>query len=408
LLQLDERYLLELVARSRVDNIKFSDFLPWCSNIGCNPEVGIVRNEIIESELGLSDLSIIYSGFYPQIGGTLRSATFKEYEALSVLNWANLFHANKVLCISSAGNAGRAFFQVAVQKNIPIIVIVPEFALQDFIMPESIKNHQQSHLLIAIKNGVYSDAIQLINILINKFGDELVKEGGVYNIARRCALSYPYVYDCIDNNRVPDHYFQAVGSATGAIATHEANLIINKTNAFQKRVTKIHMAQNTPFTPIVDTWNAKSDSLASYESSDLSSRLSKVKANVLSNTTPPYYPVGGIKDVLSNSSGEVYSVKNTEIQLAKELWSRTGTDVELDPASLVAISALQQAIKSKKVLPGDSVALHLTGGGLGKMQNDENGYHATPSIVIGKDDHTSIYDLVDDYLLNFRKKICQD
>ena len=138
LLQLDERYLLELVARSRVDNIKFSDFLPWCSNMGCNPEVGIVRNEIIESELGLSDLSIIYSGFYPQIGGTLRSATFKEYEALSVLNWANLYHASKVLCISSAGNAGRAFFQVAVQKKIPIIVIVPEFALQDFIMPESI------------------------------------------------------------------------------------------------------------------------------------------------------------------------------------------------------------------------------------------------------------------------------
>jgi len=47
--------------------------------------------------------------------------------------------------------------------------------------------------------------------------------GGARNIARRDGMGTTVLSaaDCI--GRIPDVYFQAVGSGTGAIAAHEAN-----------------------------------------------------------------------------------------------------------------------------------------------------------------------------------------
>jgi len=54
--------------------------------------------------------------------------------------------------------------------------------------------------------------------------------------------------DCI--GRIPDVYFQAVGSGTGAIAAHEANERLLEDGRYGNHTMQLIPSQNVPFIPV--------------------------------------------------------------------------------------------------------------------------------------------------------------
>lgn len=65
--------------------------------------------------------------------------------------------------------------------------------------------------------------------------------------------------------RIPDYYFQAIGSGTGAIAAWEANLRFLQDGRFGAQKMKLMVSQNAPFLPIYHAWNARSRQMLPYD-----------------------------------------------------------------------------------------------------------------------------------------------
>ena len=109
---------------------------------------------------------------------------------------------------------------------------------------------------------------------------------------------------------IPDHYFQAVGSGTGAISAWEANLRLIAGGGYANKKMKLHLSQNHPFTPTYSSWKSKSERLLVMDEPEAKRRIKKTTAGVLSNRNPPYSIAGGVYDALINTRGEMYSVTN--------------------------------------------------------------------------------------------------
>ena len=167
--------------------------------------------------------------------------------------------------------------------------------------------------------------------------------------------------------RIPDHYFQAVGSGTGAIAAWEMNLRLLEDGRFGGGRMKLHLSQNTPFTPMTDAWEAGSRSLTLLPNARRLSRL--IRARVLGNRNPPYAITGGLFDALSDTAGQMYRVTGREARESGRLFDRLeGCDI--DPAAEVALASLRQAVALGRVGPRDVVALNITGGGHRRLRRD--------------------------------------
>ena len=80
--------------------------------------------------LGLENLYITFSGWNPRIGAKMRTCSFKETEAYSVLARMDA-REKRILVVQSAGNTARAFAQVCSDNRIPIVICVPEDNLHD-------------------------------------------------------------------------------------------------------------------------------------------------------------------------------------------------------------------------------------------------------------------------------------
>lgn len=90
---------------------KFSDWLPVHRMLkgSCAPVT--YKSQGLARKLGLSNLYITFSGWWPEKGAFMNTCSFKETEAYSVC--ARLpKDNNKVLVVASAGNTARAFSQV--------------------------------------------------------------------------------------------------------------------------------------------------------------------------------------------------------------------------------------------------------------------------------------------------------
>ena len=46
------------------------------------------------------------------------------------------------------------------------------------------------------KESAYMDAIRLVNKMIERFPNDLVREGGCYNVARRDSMAVPFKSCC--------------------------------------------------------------------------------------------------------------------------------------------------------------------------------------------------------------------
>ena len=196
---------------------RYADWMPIKRTLrkSCAPVT--YKSKGLAQFLGLENLYITFSGWNPRIGAKMRTCSFKETEAYSVLARMDA-REKRILIVQSAGNTARAFAQVCSDNRIPIVICVPEDSLHDLWFRRPLRSCVK---LIAVPHGCdYYDAITLGEKLASD--PRYMLEGGAKNVARRDGMGTT-VLSCVEKmGRIPDAYFQAVGSGTGAIAAWTA------------------------------------------------------------------------------------------------------------------------------------------------------------------------------------------
>jgi cysteate synthase len=235
--------------------------------------------------------------------------------------------------------------------------------------------------LVVSKSGSdYFDAIHLANLACQM--DEFIAEGGAKNIARREGMGTTTLSAVTTIGHIPDYYFQAVGSGTGAIAAYEANLRLIEDGRYGTNLMKLMVSQNTPFIPIFEAWKANSRNMLPLNDEDARLQVSEINAKVLSNRKPPYPIIGGLFDCMKHAGGDVLLATNEEAARAGEIFLKTeGND--LHPAAAVAVATLINAVKEKLIEKDSTILLNITGGGEDKLKKEAatHLFYLKPSLV---------------------------
>ncbi|MGF1603707.1 MAG: cysteate synthase [Thermosynechococcaceae cyanobacterium] len=332
----------------------------------------------LAQQLGLEQLWISFSGYWPERGGQLLTCSFKELEAITVLARTPKDNS-KVLALSSAGNTGRAFAHIYSRYQIPLCLVIPENSLPAIWSTQDFSS--KICLVVVNQSQDYFDAIQL-GRLISKL-DGFFPEGGAANIARRDGMGLTVLDAAVTLGQIPDHYVQAVGSGTGGIAAWEANLRLLEDGRFGNRTMRLHLAQNAPFTPMVNAWQASDPHIKEMTEADAKACISEASAKVLTNRQPAYSIAGGVFDALTASQGSMYAVTNAEALQARKLFADL-EGIDISPASGVATAALQQAVQANKIQKTETVLLNITSGGFERLQQDRGLHYLQPSVGIDR------------------------
>ncbi|MCT4614711.1 MAG: cysteate synthase [Marinifilaceae bacterium] len=355
---------------------RFSDWLPVKKFLKGSSATVTYKSEGLAKELGLSNLYISFSGYWPERNAKFRTCSFKETEAYSVCS--RLDSTNNILVVASAGNTARAFARVCSDNNIPLLLCVPEDNLSALWFDEEINSNVK---LIATKSGSdYFDAIHLSNIACEL--ENFIAEGGAKNIARRDGMGTTVLSAVNEIGRIPDYYFQAVGSGTGAIAAWEANQRFIEDGRFGDNKMKLMVSQNTPFLPMFDAWKQDSRDLLPLDDDKARKQVEEIDAKVLSNRKPPYSIPGGMYDAIKDSKGDVLKATNQEALVAGKLFEKT-EGIDIHPAAAVATASLIDYANNKLEDRDAIIMLNITGGGEEKMKNEnkEKILYLEPSVV---------------------------
>ena len=354
---------------------RFSDWLPIKRTLkgSCAPVT--YKSEGLARHLGLENLYITFHGYFPEIGARMNTCSFKETEAYSVC--ARLAaDCGKVLVVASAGNTARAFAKVCSDNKIPLLLSVPADNLDALWFEAPLDPCVK---LIAIqKGGDYFDAINLSNMVL--VSDKFLAEGGAKNIARRDGMGTTVLSATAFIGRIPDFYFQAVGSGTGAIAAWETNLRLIADGRFGSHKMKLMVSQNAPFLPMYHAWKAGSRNLLPYDDNQARLDAESINAKVLSNRKPPYGLAGGLFDALQDTGGDMFQVTNTEAEEAQKLFLET-EGIDIYSASGVATHSLIQAVKGRLVEKDQVVMLNITGGGEKRFKQEREIWSLKPALV---------------------------
>ena len=334
------------------------------------------KSEALAKELGLENLYITFSGWWPEKGAQMPTCSFKETEAYSVC--ARLPKENdRILVVASAGNTARAFAQVCSNNNIPIVIAIPYDNLNALWFREPLNDCVK---IICTPTGTdYFDAIALAAKLNGS--KRYMEEGGAKNVARRDGMATTVLSAAQVIGRIPDSYFQAVGSGTGTIAAYESNLRLLEDGRFGNHLMKLIPSQNIPFVPMYDAFKADSRALLPFDEDEARVKALEINAKVLSNRKPPYGIVGGLYDVLKATKGDMEIVTNEELAAACDLFEKLeGCDI--NPAAGVAVESLRKAIASGKVKKDEVIMLNITGGGEKRFKAEHKWISIEPHLVM--------------------------
>ena len=341
---------------------RFASWLPVKRPVEGSSAPVTYRSKGLAADLGLEKLHITFSGYWPERKAGMSTGTFKECEAYSVC--ARLPQDfGKVLVVASAGNTARAFIDVCSKNKIPLIVVIPERCLANIWADHDV----DPCVKVVVLGGAsdYFDAISLSGTICSLNG--FVAEGGAKNVARRDGMGTTVLSAVAEIGEIPDYYFQAVGSGTGAIAAWEANLRLLEDGRFGGRKMRLMLSQNEPFTVLVDSWSRRKRELVDISPEEARELSGRMYAVVLSNRVPPYSLIGGLYDALADTNGEVFAVTNDDAQKAGARFFET-EGIDLAPAAAVAVASLQQAVSRGEVKRDDLVMLNVTGGGYAKIE----------------------------------------
>lgn len=331
----------------------------------------IYRSKGLSEKIGLRNLYISFNGYWPEIGAGIETCTFKEFEAAVVLQNAKENNING-LVVASAGNTARAFAHLSSKKGYPVVIVVPRMCLQEIwytVEPSTVPT-------LVVRDGDYSDAIDVARRIATTVG--LPFEGGVKNIAKRDGLGIVLLETVSAIGRLPDHYFQAVGSGTGAIAAWEMADRFLKDGRYGDKMPVLHLSQNLPFAPMIKAWERKSRELAPE---DLNPELIKlITTRVLSNRYPAYSIKGGVYDALKATGGKTYGIENEEVFDSMKLFEET-EGIDIVPAAGVAVASLLNAVAIGLIKREDTVLLNITGGGERRLRREKKTYNVEPNFI---------------------------
>jgi len=356
---------------------RFADWLPVSRMLNGSSAPVTYKSSGLASQLGLRNLYITFSGYWPEKGVLMTTCSFKETEAYSVCGRLDPVE-KKVLVVASAGNTARAFAKVCSENNIPLLLCVPEDNLDALWFEKPLNDCVK--LIASCSGSDYFDAIHLSNLACQCEG--FVAEGGAKNVARRDGMGTTMLSATTFIGEIPDYYFQAIGSGTGAIAAWEANLRLIADGRFGNKLMKLMVSQNSPFVPIMNAWNANSRDMLPFDDETARKEVEIIDAKVLSNRKPPYPPIGGLFDALTETKGEVLAATNSEAKKAAEIFLKLeGNDIH--PAASVAVATLIQAVNDGKIEPKSIVMLNITGGGEEKIKEGKTLHYLKPVEVFG-------------------------
>ena len=358
---------------------RFSDWLPAHRILKGSSAPVTYKSEGLARKLGLTNLYITFSGWWPEKGAFMKTCSFKETEAYSVCARMDPDHG-KILVVASAGNTARAFARVCSDNRIPLLLSVPEDNLDALWFDEPLNDCVK--LAASRKGADYFDAIHLSNLACKHH--TCLPEGGAKNIARRDGMATTVLSAVTTIGQIPDYYFQAVGSGTGAIAAWEANLRFISDGRFGANKMKLMVSQNCPFTPMYDAWKSDSRSLLPMKDNVARHQIEIIAAKVLSNRKPPYSIVGGLYDALVDTGGEFLAATNEEALIAA-LMFQDAEGIDIHPAAAVATASLMQAVRSGQVEKNAVIMLNITGGGEESFMKDKKLFYLKPSLMFDID-----------------------
>lgn len=369
-----EKQQLEVKDSSR-GLYKFADWLPVGRMLKGSSAPVTYKSEGLAAGLGLKNLWITFSGYWPEKGAEMTTCSFKETEAYSVCGRMSP-EMDKVLVVASAGNTSRSFAKVCSDNNIPLLICVPEDNLNALWFDEPLNDCVK---LISSRSGSdYFDAIHLSNIVAGMEG--FIPEGGAKNIARRDGMGTTVLSAVTTIGQIPGYYFQAVGSGTGAIAAWEANMRFIADGRFGTNKMKLMVSQNIPFIPLYDAWRADSRTLFPMDEHEARRQVEEIDAKVLSNRKPPYSIHGGLFDALADTGGDVLIASNRQAAEAAELFEKTeGSDIH--PAAAIAAATLIEAAKNGNIDKEALIMLNITGGGEKRFKAEKELFYMKPDLI---------------------------
>jgi len=356
----------------------FSDWLPVVRTLEGSGIPITYRSSGLANYLGMNQLFITFNGYWPEKGAFMKSGTFKECEAYTVCSRRN--NSKGIMVVASAGNTARAFARVCSQNKIPLLLTIPLDNLKALWFDAPIDSCVK--VIACEKGGDYFDAIHLSNLAVEL--DGFYPEGGAKNVARRDGMGTTVLSAVTTIGKIPDYYFQAIGSGTGAIAAWEANLRFLEDGRFGSNKMKLILSQNAPFLPIKEAWDNHSPVMLPFDDELARKQVEEISAKVLSNRKPPYALIGGLFDALTDTGGSVYAITNDEAEKAAELFlSLEGNDLE--PAAAVAVASLIKAIREEAIDKNALVMLNITGGGIEKFKSENKLYYLIPEKIFPVD-----------------------
>lgn len=379
--QSDEPSLVRAVYKNKQLELKgdeyglytFCDWLPVSRALKGSAAPVTFRSEGLGKHLGLNNLYITLNGYSPRHGAAMTTCSFKETEAFSVCGRAKA-DEERVLVVASAGNTARAFARVCSENNIPLLLSVPADNLSAMWFEKPLNKCVK--LIACEKGGDYFDAIHLSDMALKS--PRFYAEGGAKNVARRDGMATTVLSAVTTIGRIPDYYFQAVGSGTGAIAAWEANMRLIEDGRYGKNLMKLMVSQNAPFLPMYDAWREDSRDLLPYDDNRARRDVEIINAKVLSNRKPPYGICGGLYDALKATGGDILMATNLQAEKAAKLFLDT-EGIDIHPAPSVALATLIKAIENGRVDRKATIMLNITGGGEQRFMANKDIWYLEPS-----------------------------
>lgn len=354
---------------------KFRDWLPMKRMLKCTSSPITYKSEGLAKALGLENLYITFNGYWPEKGANMPTCSFKETEAYSVCARTSA-DCDKVLVVASAGNTARAFAKVCSDNNIKLLLSVPEDNVDTLWFDAPLNDCVK--LIVSETGGDYFDAIHLSNLALKS--PKFYAEGGAKNIARRDGMATTVLSAVTTIGRIPDYYFQAVGSGTGAIAAWEANMRLIEDGRYGNNLMKLMVSQNAPFLPMYDAWRVDSREMLPYDEYKARRDVEIINAKVLSNRKPPYGIAGGLYDALKATGGTVLMATNLQAQKARKLFLETeGIDIYSAPS--IALATLIKELAAGNIDRKAVIMLNVTGGGEEHFRKGKSIWNLKPSYV---------------------------
>ena len=363
--------------RTELDGFyRFADWLPIRRTLNGSCPPITYKSKALAEVLGLSNLYITFSGYFPEIGAKMETCSFKETEAYSVC--ARLPEDNKrILVVASAGNTARAFAKVCSDNNIPLVISIPEDNIGALWFKKPLNDCVK--IIASPKGSDYFDAIALSDKVCSS--PRFMAEGGAKNVARRDGMGTTLLSAVEVTGRIPDAYFQAIGSGTGTIAAWENNLRLIEDGRYGSHKMRLYPSQNDPFTIMYDSWRQHSRELVPMTPEEARQAAAIIDAKVLSNRKPPYSLAGGLFEAMEDAGGEIFKVTNDELHKWQDkVLELEGIDIH--NAAAVAVASLAQAVNDGIVGKDEMIMLNITGGGEERAKSEGGIIYAKPHLVM--------------------------